>query len=376
MSQPRRIAVQLDLQWPYKRHTDVFAGVHRYAREHSWRTIIDEFVVEPASYDGIIARATKSLASSPIPVVNTWYGSPVREQLPGVFPDYPATARLRAEHLLERGFRNFTALFRRDSAALLEATEFQKFLLEAGHPCTLLGIVRDRMKNATVWQKTEEAISAWMDEWELPIGIHVSMDLEGRMLAQMCLERGWRVPEDVGIIAGQNEVAICEQPSPSLTSIEVGYKRIGYKAAELLNELMTSNNNGTNKAAPPRQVLLPPQSLIVRESTDFYSVDDPLVARALAFISANSHRRIGQDDVARAVMSETRTLQSRFRAVLNRPIVTVIRQVRLDRAKRELTQSSRSMSEIARDVGFGRPERMYEVFQRELGLSPTAYRNR
>ena len=124
------------------------------------------------------------------------------------------------------------------------------------------------------------------------------------------------------------------------------------------------------------RLLIPPQGLIVRESTDFYSVDDSIVSAALEFIAANSHRNIGQDDVAAAVSMTTRTLQNRFRKVLNRPVATVIRQVRIDRAKRELAQSDRSMAEIARNVGFSGPERLNEVFRRELGISPGEFRRR
>ena len=103
-------------------------------------------------------------------------------------------------------------------------------------------------------------------------------------------------------------------------------------------------------------------------------MNDELVAAALVFIAANSHRRIGQNDVSRAVSAETRTLQNRFRKVLDRPIATVIRQVRIERAKRELVQSNRTLKQIARDVGFGEPVRMNEVFRRELGATPSQYR--
>ena len=74
------------------------------------------------------------------------------------------------------------------------------------------------------------------------------------------------------------------------------------------------------------------------------------------------------------MLDETRTLQRRFRKYLDRPITTEIRRVRTERAKRELTQSERPLSEIARDVGFGEMMRMYDVFRRELGVTPSEYR--
>ena len=125
---------------------------------------------------------------------------------------------------------------------------------------------------------------------------------------------------------------------------------------------------------PAGPILLPPQGLIVRESTDFFAVEEPLIAAALAFIAANCHLSIGVDDVARAVSTGRTTLQRHFREHLQRPIAAEIRRARLERAKRELTQTERSIKEIAREVGFGPPMRMYEIFVRELGLTPSAYR--
>lgn len=371
----------LELDWPYKRHAGVFAGTQRYAEEHGWESIVDEYVYDTLPsrrtksmpYDGIVARATRTLAECAarikVPVVNVWRSSPVQKMLPGVFPDYQTAGRLRAEHLLSRGLRNFAALgCRRDHAHDLETTEFRTTVEEAGFHCTTAGVSLDYAKTLTHWRKTEQSIDDWMNRWNLPTGVYVGGDSIGRIVVQKCRERGWRVPEDVAVIAGRNEETICEHPRPSLTSVEMGYERVGYEAAKLLHQLMDG------KKPPSKPILLPPQGLVVRESTDFFAVEDELVATALEFISNNSHHRIGQDDVSRAVNAETRTLQLRFRKVLDRPIATEIRRVRIERAKRELTQSKRSLAEIARDVGFGDAMRMYEVFRRELGTTPSDYR--
>ena len=47
---------------------------------------------------------------------------------------------------------------------------------------------------------------------------------------------------------------------------------------------------------------------------------------------------------------------------------------RIERSKRELTQSDWALDAIARDVGFGTTQRLYEVFCRELGIRPGEYR--
>jgi len=390
-SRPRRVAVQLELHWSYKRHAAIFAGAQRYAQEHGWHSIIDEYAddtlpTRPRTaipYDGVIARATRKLALRSkrlgVPVVNVWLSSPVARSLPGVFADYAAIGRMRAEHLISRGFRRFAALICEDEhAQLVEFESFQATLEKAGLNCESASVPLESAETLKDWRRTEEVISLWMEHWEPSIGVYVGTEAHGRMVAQMCHNRGWRVPQDVAIVAGWNEETYCDHLHPTLTSVEVGYDRIGYEAARLLDRLMTGKRNGNGSAhekkTAPEHILLPPEGLVVRESTDFYAVDDPVVAAALEFIAKHSHLQIGQDAVAQAVSTETRTLQRYFRKHLDKPIAAVIRQVRIDRAKRELAQSDRPLAVIAHEVGFGPTMRMYEVFVREVGITPSEFR--
>ncbi len=380
---PPRVALMLDLQWPYKRHAEVFAGVQRYAEEQGWTSIIDEFAHDTLRrkrsaadrYDGIVARANHPLARRAatlgVPVVNVWPSSPARRLLPGVFPDSTETGRLVAEHLLARGFRAFAALTSPKNVDNdLEVEEFTRLVREAGFDCAAAYIPQNPSRDAATWRETERLIARAMDAWTPPVGVYVGQEECGRLVVQLSHQRGWRIPEDVAIVAGKNEETLCEQPRPSLTSIEIGYDRIGYAAAALLDRLMAGH------APPAGPTRLAPHGLVVRESTDFFAVENAVVAAALAYISANSHRGIGPADVARAAGAETRTLQNYFRDTIQRPIAAEIRRARIERAKRELAQSNRALDAIARDVGFGNTQRMYEVFRRELGVTPGEYRRR
>lgn len=376
---PQRVAFKLELEWPYKRHVKVFAGAQRYAEEQGWESTIDEFVEErlptnPNSvpYDGVIGRVTQKLADWAgqlcIPIVNVWMASPAWHQLPGVYPDFEAVACIRAEHMLARGLRRFVVLGHKGRGSKIHSTAIQSIIRNRGFPCNVINLSLHPDKNFVSWQKFETAIEQSMRDWRLPIGVFTHLDGVGRLVAQMSRQKGWRVPHDVAIIAGMNEEVICELPKPSLTSVELGYEHIGYQAARLLDQLMSG------QAPPDEPIFVPPQSLVVRESTDFHAVDEPLVAKALAFIANNSDQTIDAQAVANAVDTGLRTLQRYFQEHLGRAIGAEIQYVRLERAKRELIQSSRPIKEIARDVGFGRAMRMYEVFRRELGLTPREYR--
>ncbi|QDU26586.1 Xylose operon regulatory protein [Anatilimnocola aggregata] len=387
MNQPLRVALKLDLRWPLKRHAHIFAGTQRYADEHGWESIIDEYADEHLSdasvksppFDGVIARVNAKLANGcrrlALPLVNVWFNSPAKDDFPGVFPDMTAVGRLRAEHLLSRGLRRFAVLTSEDDAEKVAAESFRTTIAAVDGKCLREKIPLDPSRTFAAWQRTEQRIEAWMERWQLPIGVSIASEEVGRMVIQICRHRGWRVPGDVAIIAGTNEDVLCDHPRPSLTSVEIGYERIGYQAARLLDEQMRSPNKRRGaRNQPPRHMLVPPHGLIVRESTDFYAVDDEVVTQALRFIAANSHRHINVDDVARAAGLHPRTLQRRIRQVVDWPIADEIRRVRIERAKRELAESKRSMAEIARDVGFGDRKRMYDVFRREVGITPAAYR--
>jgi LacI family transcriptional regulator len=378
--EPRRVALVLDLQWPYKRHSEVFAGIQRYAEERGWVTIIDEFAHDTLSrargaerYDGIVARAHHALARCAarrgVPVVNVWPSSPARRFVPGVFPDSTEVGRLVAEHLLARGFRSFAALTSPKNADNeLEVREFERAARAAGCACASALVPQDPYRDLAGWKRAVRLIDRALNDWTPPVGAYVGQEVYGRLVVQAAQRRGWRVPQDVAIVAGKNEEALCAHPRPSLTSIEIGYDRVGYAAAELLDRLMSG------RAAPADPVRLAPHGLVVRESTDFCAVDNPTVAAALAYIAAHAHRRIGPTDVAAAVGAEPRTLQNYFRKAIQRPIATEIRRVRIERAKRELAQTDRALADVARAVGFGTVQRLHEVFVREVGVAPGAYR--
>lgn len=387
MTQPLRVALKLDLRWPLKRHAHIFAGTQKYADEHGWESLIDEYADEHLSeaspqslpFDGVIGRVNAKLADCGrrlgVPLVNVWFNSPAKNDLPGVFPDMAAVGRLQAEHLLSRGLRRFAVLTCEDEAQKIAAETFRATIAAANGKCLREKLPLYPSRTYAAWQHTEQRIEAWMEHWQLPIGVSIASEEAGRMVIQICRRRGWRVPGDVAIIAGSNEEVLCEHPRPSLTSVEIGCERIGYEAARLLDRLMSQRTNRRKtRVASPEHLLLPPQGLIVRESTDFYAVDDEVVTQALRFIAANSHRDINVDDVAKALALHPRTLQRRFREVVDWPIADEIRRVRIERAKRELSHSQRRLAEIARDTGFGDRMRMYDVFRRELGVTPRDYR--
>ena len=382
-SNRRRVAIRLELDWPYRRHCDVYSGAQQFARDaDTWECVIDEFAeatlrrgsAKNPVYDGILARATPALAKEAarcrIPLVNLWYNSPVMERLPGVFASAAGMGQLAAEHLLERGFRRFACLTGRgEKFQKIESDAFHAVIRKAGCQCHCAVVECQFMENEKNWDAFQRTADQWVRAWAPPIGVFVTFpNMMGRCLADICRRRNIVVPDQAAIVASDNEPSLCLHPAPSLTCVEVTYEKVGYTAAKLLDRLMSG------QTPIPRLHWIPPSGIIARQSTDFFAVEEPLVDAALRFISSNLQQPIQVNEVCSGVFCGRRTLERRFRAALGRSISEEILRLRMERAKRELASTNTSLKLIAGSVGFRDAKRMHEVFFRELGMSPSEYR--
>jgi LacI family transcriptional regulator len=377
---PRRVAISLDLNWGYKRHLEVYAGCQKYADEAGWECSINpaaDWTLKHGAagirYDGVIARATPQLAQAArragVPLVNVWMNSPT-QGLPAVFGDFEASGTMAAEHLMARGFRKFGYLgFLRDIDSQRQLQGFRNMVRTKGFPCTFHRVNRNcGGGSARDWLDFVDGLEKWIETWELPIGVFVSQDIFCRYLIDVCRARGLHVSEDVAIVGTHNESEICGAPSPSLTSIDLGFGQVGYRAAAMLERLMA----GGEASAEPE--LVPPAELVSRQSTDVYASNDPVVARAMRFIAENGHQRIQVKHVAAAVATTRRTLERKFRDAMGRSIAGEITRLRLQRAKRRMVETDASMKDVAIEAGFRTADHFGKVFNRVEGISPSHYR--
>jgi LacI family transcriptional regulator len=189
-----------------------------------------------------------------------------------------------------------------------------------------------------------------------------------RYLAAACLRKQVRVPEEVAIVSIPNELMLCQHPSPSLTSIDISFEEVGYQAAALLERLMSG-------AKPPKApIFIPPGELVPRQSTDSFAVSDPIVSRAMRFISEHGGESITVNDVAANAFVTRRTLERKFQSSLGRPISGEIQRLRIERVKRHLLESDVPIKTIALRLGFSDSKRLCEIFRRSEGTTPGKFR--
>jgi LacI family transcriptional regulator, galactose operon repressor len=384
MTKPLRIAVVLDMDWPLKRHHEPYSGIQDYAKEHAphWELVPDEFPArwiarrdEVPGYDAIFGRITTSTARAAeragVPVVNVWLNSPVRERVPSVLVDYSEAGRMAAEHLVSRGLRRLAcAGYRRDVATRWYVEGVRSVAQSHRIPMSRHLANFSNRRNERNWHRYVEDLNRWIDDWRTPIGIAAVYDNSARVLALMCRRRGLHIPEQVAIIGGGDEPVHCEGSEPELTSIDMGFYRAGFRAAELLDHLLRGG------AAPAGPIMTPPADLVPRQSTDVYAVADKTVGRAMRFIAEHCGRPIRVGDVAARVHCGRRKLERQFREAGRRSINEEIVALRIELSKRLLASTDDPIEQVAAMAGYGTAQHMRHVFRHQLGVSPTAFRDK
>ena len=378
---PKRVAICLEMEWGYKRHLETYAGIHKYADKAGWECVTIPSaarVLKPKSgvapFDGILGRITEPLAQTArklkIPAVNVWLNSPAKK-VPSVLADFETSGKIAAQHLVGRGFRRFGYMgFLREKDSRLQIQGFRDILKPLGFRLTTHRFQRTGLGGDGLgWERFLEGLEKWVGSWEAPIGILVCNDLYCRHLIEICRAKGLQVPQDVAIVGTSNEPAICASPYPALTSIDLDFELIGFRAAAKLDEMMDG------KVASQTVEHSLPKGLIPRQSTDSRAADDPIVAKALRFIAENGHERMNVSDIASAVAITRRTLERKFRDSLGRSIAEEIARLRIERAKRLMVETEDSFKALAVDLGFRNADHFYKVFSRVEGITPSQYRN-
>lgn len=365
------IALAMDYANPFVR--GVAEGVARYGFQRGdWRFYAPHGVPEVSlsdlkkwKGDGVIGMldraAVSSLRKRGIAAVNIF----------GRFADLPETSvvvdnhevgRMAADYLFGKGIRRFAITGRRMFGdATLKYEGYISALEARGFQCLEL--------------KSRQAVRAIKTQirkidGEGPVGILATEDPVGRTVINACIDAGLRVPEDVAVLGVNNDAFACEMLFPRMSSIELGAARIGWEAAQMLERLMDGG------AAPEIPIRIHPEKIVERHSTDLSAVRDEAVAAAMSFVRENAHRPVQVDEVARAVHVSRRTLENRFRQLLQASVHDTIRRERILRACQLLKETDMLIEVLSESCGYKTRERFNQAFRQETGMTPSAYRQK
>jgi LacI family transcriptional regulator len=285
-----------------------------------------------------------------------------------VISDHQAIASLAVGHLLEREFRHFA--FIGVDRALWSANRRDAVCGEVrktGNLCHVYSPL-SRRHFMEGWEGGQQDLAEWLISLPKPVGVIAAHDLRALCVLDACRRAGLHVPEQVAVIGVDNDEVLCNLGDPPLSSVKLDVELIGYEAAALLEHLMKG------KKAPTKPIMIAPQGVITRRSTDTVAIEDPLVAKAMRFIQQNACSSMGVDQVAAHCGVSRRHIERNFTKFLGASPNEHIVRAKLARTKQLLTETDYSLDVIAEKCGLTHAAYLSVLFKKHVGVTPGEFR--
>ena len=419
------------------------AGVRRYAEAAGWSVIpIPQEKSGPKSISDLLVRyrpvgcicdedstptrATPRLFGDVPVVFANGYGSRYDGQAGRVCVDNEAVARAAFRELSAGNPKAFAVVGESSSPewSVIRVKAFRTEVAKTGFPC--------RVFRENKWSVEAESAAFFRPILAaLPrhTAIYAVNDPIARRLADASSAAGLRIPQDLTLLGTDNNPDWCEGASPTLSSIQLDFERMGYLAASLLAARMTdhaargmtdratrrmmtaacaANDDAllANDRIPPLSPKavrhcasgassLPPSAAssladggdgtavatigpllaVRRESTRGHGRREPLILAAVEIIRREACDGLTVAALAARLPGSRRLLDLRFREAMGHSVHEEILQVRLERVFDLLRRPGTPIGAIADLSGFALHQ-LDKVFRTRFGCSLRDWRKR
>ena len=174
----------------------------------------------------------------------------------------------------------------------------------------------------------------------------------------------------MSVLGIDDEELVCENATPTLSSIRPDFVRAGKTAAAALEKMM----RGKGSRPTATVVIHGGNEIVRRASTPSETTSGPLVQKALAFIEKNAHRGIGVKDVQEHLKVSRSLMDLRFREVRGESVLSCILSARLAELKRLLRGTDDSIESITRRLGWTSPNYPKNLFKKHFCMPMREWR--
>jgi LacI family transcriptional regulator len=375
----RQKRILLALGWyDYRLHS----GIATFAQEHDWHLCADvtrEKVI-PWGWegDGILAwlGAGDDLADFVVktrkPTVDFSNRRP-QLRFPRVLADHAEVARLAAEHFVAHGLGHFLFYSDRDNWAYEEnGREFVQAVAKAGHRCEWLRWHQapEFTDGRLQWKHKRRWLARQLKRAPKPVAVLAASDEHALEILETCESSGLAVPEQVSIIGIDNSLLAVDAMRTPISSVDTNLRLVGYRGAELLDDLMHG------QPAPRKPIRVPVAGLIARKSSELLAMPHQGVARSLRFVWDHYHEMISVKDLVGVAGMSRRALYTAFLEHVGRSPGEELHRVRIEHAKKVLVEADHKLELVANMCGYQSVTGFCVAFRQATGLSPKQYREK
>jgi LacI family transcriptional regulator len=268
-------------------------------------------------------------------------------------------------HLLAGGFRHL-AYYGQPVPGVedLRLKAITGFAQAQGYPCHLLPVQKGQ-QSPTMARRMR-----WIRQLPKPIGIIAWNMSEARDLVTSLGRAAVAVPQDVAVVAWDDDAMLAETLEPTISAAVLPAERLGFEAAQMLDRLLSGGS------APGPIVIEPTGVLHVRQSSDVSMLSDRDVHLAMQYIREHGTEAIKVTHVASALRLSRRTLEVAFKRGSGKTLHDALTEVRMERARQLLAETDWPLFRVAEQSGVGTEETLRRLFLSNERMTPGAYRAR
>ena len=288
---------------------------------------------------------------------------------PRVLPDNDAIGRVAAQEFLSRGFEHFAFLVLGSDAPVVQERMggFRSLAEQEGKRFYAIDFT-PHWQDAQAYNNLLPWLGRQLKKLPKPLAVMAQYDAEANYVVRACLDAGIEVPDQVAVIGVDNDLIYSELGPVPLTSVVSNREALGYEGAALLDHLM----QGGRASEHPKRIA--PSGLVLRRSSDVFTVEDEHLRRALNFIARHLSEPFTVDDVVGVSGASRRSLYNKFNGYLGHSIQREIMRQRLNMAKQLLRNTREKVQSVAEDCGFEDGMKLTKAFRSYEGVTPSQIR--
>lgn len=354
---------------------DKISGVLRHAAERpNWATRILELPADGSlpseRLDGAIFLA--DLPPHPERLARSYVAvDPTPRRKGAIAINDAEIGAAAAEFLLKRGYRSLAFVGSSRPGLVRYSRARCAAFFAAARKSGVSAVSLETDTSASGFVKGLEELAAFASGLEKPCGLFACADEVAKDVLDACRIAHISVPDQVALVGVDNEIEICENTHPSLTSIRPDFERSGYMAAKLLARALRDGQRH-----PTGTYIYGVKNLVERSSTQDLRGGGRLVALATETIRKEALKGLSVAALAKRLNTSPRLLEMRFSEILGRTTKDLILEVRLEKVLQLLTDTDQRIEEISYECGWKTPIALKVLFKRRYGMSMREYRKR
>ena len=207
-----------------------------------------------------------------------------------------------------------------------------------------------------------KALSNWLARLPRPCGVFATTDILGARVLSAIRRLGASVPEDFAVIGADNDETICENTTPTLSSLALDFREAGRLAVDAVCD----RQHGVR--------LFGVHEIVRRASTFLPNRNLPGVSKALDLIRQQACKGLRARDVVTAMGVSRRLSETRFRTATGQTILDAIRIQRICHAKELLADNQTPLETIPLLCGWKGTATFRRYFKAQTGLTMRDWR--